>query len=84
MAWSEGKQPLAEGLRLSAEVFEALAREQTDFIGIAANILIFIVVLGNLAFFLVALFYPIIALLRALAGMILAPDLRLIAGGFFG
>lgn len=81
MAWSEGKQSLSNGLRLSAEAFEALAREQTDFIGLAANIFIFIIVMASLAFFLAAMFSPMISLLGALAGVIDAQGLQSIAGG---
>ncbi len=68
LQWAEGHQSLPETLHMAAEMFEARARSQASFIGSVCAVIAVIFVLWGCGFLVVALFWPLLQLIRALSG----------------
>jgi type II secretory pathway component PulF len=68
LRWAEGHESLPGALHLAGDMFEARARAQATFVGVACSVLAVILVLWGMAIVVVALFLPLIQLISKLSG----------------
>jgi type II secretory pathway component PulF len=65
--WAEGGESLPSALHLAGDMYEARARAQATFVGIACTMMAVVFVVWGIGMSVVGLFYPMIVLVNRLA-----------------
>jgi general secretion pathway protein F len=68
LAWAETHRGLPESLHMAGELFQAQARNHAGFLSSVFNILAVLVILGGIVTALLAVFVPLMMVLRRLVG----------------
>lgn len=68
LRWGAGHSTLPQVLHMAGEMFAALARSQTSYLGSFLTIFLVIMALWGVAFLVIALFLPLITLISRLSG----------------